>query len=67
MDFGEKLKKYITWQGIKQTELAKELKTTQSNISNWVTGRNYPTVKQLIKLCIILDCTPNDLLDFNTD
>lgn len=40
--------------------------TTQGNVSNWVTGRNEPTVKQLVKICIVLNTTPNELLDFKT-
>lgn len=67
MNFGERLKEYITWQGIKQTELAKMLNVKKSTVSEWIHGRAYPDVRKLIKLCIILDCTPNDLLDFNTD
>lgn len=66
MNFGKRLKEQLIWQGISQTELAKQLKIGKTAVSNWITGRNYPTVTQLIKICIILDTTPNELLDFKT-
>ena len=66
MDFGKRLKEQLKWQGIRQTELAKQLEIGKTAVSNWITGRNYPTVAQLIKICKILDTTPNELLDFNS-
>lgn len=66
MNFAKRLKEQLIWNGITQKELAKMVNTTQGNVSNWVTGRNEPTVKQLVKICIVLNTTPNELLDFKT-
>lgn len=67
MDFGKRLKEQLALSGMTQKELAEKVNTTQGNVSNWVTGRNEPTVKQLVKIYIALDTTPNELLDFKTD
>ena len=67
MDFGKRLKEQLALSGMTQKELAEMVSTTQGNVSNWVTGRNELTVKQLVKICIALDTTPNELLDFNSD
>ena len=67
MDFRTRLKEQLALSGMTQKELAEKVNTTQGNVSNWVTGRNEPTVKQLVKICIALNTTPNELLDFNSD
>lgn len=67
MDFGKRLKEQLVWNGMTQTKLAELLNIKQQAVSNWVTGRNEPTVKQLVKICIALNTTPNELLNFNSD
>lgn len=66
MNFAKRLKEQLIWNGMTQTKLAELLNIKQQAVSNWVTGRNEPTVKQLVKICIVLNTTPNELLDFKT-
>lgn len=62
--FKEQLKNAIMWKGITQTKLAKILGIQKSAISEWISGRSYPTLENFYKLCFILDETPNYFLGF---
>lgn len=65
MEFGERLKETLTWKGISQTELAKMLNIRKSAVTNWIKGYNEPTLKMFVKICILLDETPNYFLGFD--
>lgn len=45
-----------------QTELAEKLNVGQSSVALWETGKNYPTVKKLLQIAEIFDCTLDDLV-----
>lgn len=63
MTFGEKLKYARTEAGIKQSDLAKQLKTTGNTISNWENDVSKPDLDKLAYLCGILHTTPSFFLE----
>lgn len=63
--FATNLKKAIKDKGFSQRKLADLLNVTQATISYYCTGTLEPNLQTLIKLCRILETTPNDLLDFH--
>lgn len=58
---GDNVKKYRTFRGIKQQELADALGKSKSVISNWERGENSPDVEICAQICKILKVTPNEL------
>ena len=52
--------------GISQAELAKQIDVAQSNVSQWETGKAFPSAEKLPMLSNILDCTIDDLFKNNT-
>lgn len=66
-----KLKEILVERGISQTDLAKRIGVDKNTISRWTThslDRVY--LDTLVKLCVELNVTPNDLLvltDAETD
>ncbi len=70
MNFGKNLLKYANSMNITvQKELAKKLKESEKTISSYTNERSYPTYKKLVKLCNLLKCDPNTLMegDFETN
>lgn len=55
MTFGEKLKKARTDAGLKQSELAQKLGTTNTTISNWEKGVSKPDLDMLSYICGVLE------------
>lgn len=51
--------------GVTQTGLAQRLGTTQQTVSRWLSGRNEPDFDMLLKICLVLHETPNDLLGYS--
>lgn len=47
-----------------QTDVAESLNVTQSHYSRWENGTRLPDAKQILQLCDIFDCSPNDLFGF---
>lgn len=62
LKFSENLKVELKNSGVSQEKLARELSTTQATVSRWVTGINEPDLETLLKICEILDVSPNVLL-----
>ena len=48
-----------------QVEIATIMNITQAQYSRWENEINFPNPIEIIKLCDIFDCTPNDLFSFN--
>ena len=46
---------------LSQTDVANAMNITQPYYSRWENGENLPDAKQILKLCKIFKCTPNDL------
>lgn len=59
-----KLKDFRNKARLSQRELAELLQMTQANYWLWEKGKSFPNAKQIIKLCEIFKCTPNDLFGF---
>lgn len=58
----DNLTAYIAKKGITDKRLASLVGVTPYTVWRWKTGRREPSVKNLIQLGNVLDCTPNDLL-----
>lgn len=70
MNFGENLLKYAKSISIaSQKELAKKVQENEKTISSYTTEKSYPTYKKLVKICNLLQCDPNTLMqgDFEYD
>lgn len=63
-DFSKNLKNFRKSLKLNQSEFASRLNLTQTNISDWETGRSRPTLDAFVKLCLIYDVSPDELLDF---
>lgn len=59
-----KLKEFRKMCGFSQREIADLLEMTQANYWLWEKGKSFPNAKQIIKLCDIFKCSPNDLFGF---
>lgn len=44
-----------------QSDVAQELNLTQQAYSSWEKGKSHPNANQILQLCKIFKCTPNDL------
>ena len=58
---GQNLKEARKFKGLTQKELASLLLMTQQQYSRFETGRFELNYQQILRLCEILDITPNDL------
>jgi len=63
---GERIKHFRMVKGLKQSELAELLFISTSYISAIEKGRKSPSLPIVIKLFSLLDCSPNDLFEFNS-
>ena len=63
MAFAHRLKEYRLRSKMTQKELAEKICVSQKAISSWEVGRSEPTMKEVTKLCKVLDCTIEDLTD----
>lgn len=43
--------------------IIKELEITQNTLSNWCTGKTYPTIDKAYKLAELLECKVDDLYE----
>ena len=64
-NFGKQLKQAREEKGLTRLELASLIGVQYYNISDWETNRSEPSFSLLIKLCKVLDTTPNEIFDFN--
>ncbi len=56
-----RLKEYRKRLKLTQRDMAERLEMTQANYWLWETGKSFPNAKQILQLCDIFNCTPNDL------
>lgn len=59
-----RLKEFRKLNKMSQREVAELLDMTQANYWLWEAGRSFPNAKQIIALCKIFHCSPNDLFGF---
>jgi len=51
----------IEEKGYKKKFIAEKLQVTPTQLSNWISGRSYPTMEKAFKLADILECKVDDL------
>lgn len=65
-DYGENLRKnlalFISQKSKNKEEFAKLMGVNSGMISNWLTGRQEPSFRNICKLLEILDCTFEELI-----
>lgn len=61
----ENLKKEIESCGKNKTQIAKELGISKPTLSQYLSGRIMPSLPTFAKLCKILNCSSDDILDLN--
>lgn len=59
--FGNNVKEYRILKGLTQEQLAESISVSSVQIGRIETGKNACTIQTLLKLCRILNITPNDL------
>lgn len=60
-----KLKEHRMKKNKTQVEIATIMNITQAQYSRWENEINFPNPIEIVMLCDIFDCTPNDLFNFN--
>lgn len=66
MKFSDKLAKQRKDNNLSQEQLADRLGVSRQAVSKWESGSSYPDMDKMIKMCKILNCTLEDLLDDGT-
>ena len=64
MDFGEKLSSARKAKGFSQEELAAKIEVSRQAISKWETDSAQPETSNIIKLCEVLEISPNELFGY---
>lgn len=59
-----RLKEFREKMNLSQREIADMLGIAQPYYWKWETGKSFPNAKQILQLCSVLNCTPNDLFGF---
>lgn len=59
----ENLKREIEQSGLKKSEIATKIGVSKATISQYLSGRAQPTLATLAKLCAVLDCSADDILN----
>ncbi|MGG3269690.1 helix-turn-helix transcriptional regulator [Priestia aryabhattai] len=58
-----KIGKIIDKQGYKKKYIAERMDITQSQLSNWISGRSYPPMDKAFKLAKVLNVKVDDLYE----
>lgn len=59
----QNLVKAIQYSGKTKTQIAKELGISKPTLSQYLSGRIYPSLPTFALLCQILDCSADDILN----
>ncbi len=59
----ENLKKEIEQSGLKKSKIAEAIGVSRATISQYLSGRAQPTLATFSKLCSVLDCSADDILN----
>ncbi|MBR5439187.1 MAG: helix-turn-helix transcriptional regulator [Clostridia bacterium] len=59
----ENLKKEIEQSGLKKSEIASAIGVSKATVSQYLSGRAQPTLATFSKLCTVLDCSADDILN----
>ena len=63
MKFSDKLKKLRKDNNLSQERLADLLEVSRQAVSKWESGASYPDMEKMKRMCKILNCTLEDLMD----
>lgn len=64
--FSDNLKMFMDREGISNTELAKRLGVSEVAVSRWRSGERNPRSEMIDRMCVIFNCTHNDLMAPNS-
>lgn len=64
--FNEQIKLYRQSLGLTQTDIARKIGVSRQAYQHYEQGDREPTFDTLKKLCIIFDCTADELLEIDT-
>lgn len=59
----ENIKREIEQSGLRKSEIAIAIGVSKATISQYLSGRAQPSLATLAKLCVILDCSADDILN----
>ncbi len=62
-----RLKKILSEQGVKQSDLAKKLGVSTVALSNWSTGKSLPSLETVARICRILDVKIDELVQIKIE
>lgn len=62
----ENLKKEIEQSGLKKSEIANAIGVSRATVSQYLSGRAQPTLATFAKLCAVLDCSADDILNLKS-
>ncbi|MGG1676652.1 helix-turn-helix transcriptional regulator [Neobacillus sp. NRS-1170] len=54
---------WIEEKGYRKKYIAKQLEVTPNQISNWISGRSFPTIEKAFKLADLLEVKVDDLYE----
>lgn len=63
--FAIKLSTIMKERGISQTQLAYALRVKQNTVSQWTSGKREPDFDTFIKICIIFNVSPHEMLGYD--
>lgn len=63
--FGFNLKSIMNEWGINQEQLAFEVGVDRTTINRYLNGRCMPTIKSIINLADVFECSTDDLINFD--
>ncbi|HCM90489.1 MULTISPECIES: helix-turn-helix transcriptional regulator [Vagococcus] len=64
MSLGEQLKNSRLKKNLSQTDVSNHLNISRQSISKWETNRTYPSLENLLRLSMLYDISPNDLIQY---
>lgn len=59
----ENIRKEIENSGLKKSDIATALSVSRATISQYISGRAQPSLMTLSRLCAVLDCSADDILN----
>ena len=60
------LKKEIEQSGLRKSEIADAIGVSRATVSQYLSGRAQPTLATFAKLCAVLDCSADDILNLKS-
>ena len=59
----ENLKREIGQSGLKKSQIAQAIGVSRATVSQYLSSRAQPTLATFAKLCAVLDCSADDILN----